>query len=50
MGIYRELTASIVLTDEMLEVVSLKSETTLGVLSQKRLNTGKQALIGSMEG
>lgn len=41
MGIYRELTASIVLTDETLEVVSLKSETILGVLSQKRLNGRK---------
>ena len=29
MGVYQELTASVVLTDEMLEAVSLKSETTL---------------------
>ena len=48
MGVYQELTASVVLTDDMLEAVSLKSETT--VLSQKKLNMGKQALIGSTEG
>ena len=50
MGVYQKLTASIVLTNEMLEAVSLKSETTLGVLSRKRLNMGKQVLTGSMEG
>ena len=50
MGVYQKLTASIVLTNEMLEAVSLKLETTLGVLSQKRLNMGKQVLTGSMEG
>ena len=50
MGVYQKLTTSIVLTNEMLEAVSLKLETTLGVLSQKRLNMGKQVLTGSMEG
>ena len=50
MGVYQKLTASIVRTNEMLEAVSLKLETTLGVLSQKRLNMGKQVLTGSMEG
>ena len=29
MGVYQELIASVVLTDDMLEAVSLKSETTL---------------------
>lgn len=38
---YPKLTASVVLTDELLKVVTLKSETTLGVSSQKGLNMGK---------
>ena len=41
MVVYQKLTASTILTDETLEAVSLKLETTLRVSSQKGFNMGK---------